>query len=146
MSTPTVATITWPWSQYLFYRPIEDRRLSRPSYWNEDTEHWYAGCRPYIRIAVVRSILWTEYGHYVIRPLLHWGLYAFCVHVSLCIYPNSLSLNLLPPQITWHRLPLSGINDGVISGCHSSRMNCAEVAGDRPRQRAYESFGIKRRF
>jgi len=29
---------------------------------------------------------------------------------------------------------------------HSSRVNCAEMAGDRPRQPAYEIFGIECRF
>jgi len=33
-----------------------------------------------------------------------------------------------------------------LSATHILRLNCDEIAGDRPRQRAYKIFSIKRRF
>jgi len=33
-----------------------------------------------------------------------------------------------------------------LDAAHISALNCAEMAGDRPKQLAYEIFSIKRRF
>jgi len=56
--------------------------------------------------------------------------------------PTSMTLNDLEPLKKRFLVNFSQFLDAA----HISILNCDEMAGDRPRQSAYEIFSIQRRF